>query len=496
MKPPSRPRLRAFASLLPLLGALGVCDATAAEPAPLKPCRVGGLRNEVLCGHVQRALDPSRPSGTQIDVHYVVVPAMARRKRADPVFLLAGGPGQSAINVAPSTLPLFGRLNNRRDIVFVDQRGTGRSAPLECDVPRHRPLAEQGDAVRQAAELRECRDRLKTLPHGDLRMYTTTLAMQDLDAVRAQLGVDRINLVGVSYGTRAALEYQRQFPQAVRRSVLDGVAPADMVLQASFSTDSQSVLDALFGACERDAACAKAHPALRAQWAALLKSLPKTVTLAHPLTGRPDSFVLTRGMVLGAVRAPLYVPAVAAALPHAIDEAARGNFEALAGMNSMLVARKGLTPAMGMHFSVVCAEDYPRRSHSVDVPGGDFGTDFAKLYERVCDDWPRADVPVAFYRIARSAAPTLVLSGGLDPVTPPRHGARVAKALGPKAVHVIVENAGHGVTAIGCVRDVMFRFIEATGDEEALAVDASCVKSIPRPSAFHPLELPAEAAPK
>jgi len=474
-----------------LLGALGVCDASALEPAPLKPCRIAGMRNEVLCGRVQRALDPSQPSGPQIDVHYVVVPALARRKRADPVFLLAGGPGQSAINVAPNTMPLFARLNNRRDIVFVDQRGTGRSAPLECDVPRHRPLAEQGDSARQAAELRACRDRLKTLPHGDLRMYTTTLAMQDLDAVRAQLGVDRINLVGVSYGTRAALEYLRQFPLAVRRSVLDGVAPPDMVLQASFSTDSQSALDAVFSACERDAACARTHPALRAQWAALLTSLPRTVTLAHPLTGRSESFVLTREMMLGAVRGPLYAPAVAAALPHAIGEAARGRFEALAGMNSMLVAPKGLAPAMGMHFSVVCAEDYPRRSHSVDAPGGDFGTDFAKLYERVCDDWPRADVPAAFYSVARSPAPALVLSGGIDPVTPPRHGERVAKALGPAAVHVVVENAGHGVTAIGCVRDLMFRFIEAADDRDALAVDASCVTGIPRPSAFHPIELPA-----
>jgi len=496
MKRAIRQRLRASASALPLLAALCAGDASAAEVAPLKPCRVAGIRNEVLCGRVQRPLDPAQPAGTQIDVHYVVVPAMARRKSPDPVFLLAGGPGQSAINVAPSTLALFTRLNNRRDIVFVDQRGTGRSAPLECEVPRHRPLAEQGDVARQVAELRACREKLKALPHGDLRMYTTTLAMRDLDAVRAQLGVDRINLVGVSYGTRAALEYLRQFPHAVRRSVLDGVAPADMVLQASFSTDSQSTLDAVFSACERDAACAKAHPALRARWAALLKSLPKTVTLAHPLTGRAESFVLTREMVIGAVRGPLYAPAVAAALPHAIGEAAHGRFEALAGLNSMLVARKGLLPSMGMHFSVVCAEDYPRRSHSVDVPGGDFGTDFAKLYETVCEDWPRGEVPAAYYSVTRSASPVLLLSGGLDPVTPPRHGERVAKALGPQALHVVVENAGHGVTAIGCMRDVMYRFIEAAGDDEALAVDAGCVKAIPRPPAFHALELPDAGAPK
>ena len=491
---PNRRRLRALARAALLFVALGACNAGAVERALLQPCRVTGIRNQVLCGSVQRALDPSLPSGTRIDVHYVVVPAMARRKRPDPVFLLAGGPGQSAINVAPSTLPLFARLNNRRDIVFVDQRGTGRSASLDCDEPRHRPLAEQGDATRQAGELHACRDRLKALPHGDLRMYTTTLAMQDLDAVRAQLEVERINLVGVSYGTRAALEYLRQFPQAVRRVVLDGVAPPDMVLQASFSTDNQSALETMFEACERDAACAKAHPALRSSWATLLKGLPKPVTLAHPLTGQLENVVLTREVVIGAVRGPLYSPAIAAALPHAIEEAARGRFEALVGLNSMQVARKGLTPSLGMHFSVVCAEDYPRRSHSVDVPGGDFGTDFAKLYERVCADWPRGDVPQAFYGVPASAAAALVLSGGIDPVTPPRHGERVTKALGANAVHVVVANAGHGVLMVGCTRDVMFRFLDAASDKEALAVDARCVQGIPRPTVFHPPVLPDAAS--
>ena len=117
--------------------------------APLADCHVAGIRNGVLCGCCQRPLDPAQPEGTQITVRYVVVPAMARRKLADPVFLLAGGPGQSAIAVAATTMPLFARLNNRRDIVFVDQRGTGGSAPLQCDDPEHETLAEQSDPDRQ-----------------------------------------------------------------------------------------------------------------------------------------------------------------------------------------------------------------------------------------------------------------------------------------------------------------------------------------------------------
>jgi pimeloyl-ACP methyl ester carboxylesterase len=447
----------------------------------------------VLCGSVQRPLDPAEPQGRKIEIHYVVVPALARRKRPDPVFMLAGGPGQSAIDVAPATLPLFTRLNNRRDIVFVDQRGTGRSAPLACDDPRHESLAD-ADTAHQLEQLRQCRRRLAARPElggeAGLRFFTTTIAMQDLDAVRRELGVERIDLVGASYGTRAALEYQRQFPQAVRRSVLDGVAPPDMALPASFSTDGQAAFDAMLAACEAEAACARAYPTLRRDWSALLASLPKEASAAQPLTGRIERFTLTRAMVLRAVRGPLYAPPLAAALPAAIGAAAQGRYEPLIGLSSWLSSRRGGALATGMHFSVVCAEDLPLMARRRDAPGIDFADDQAKLYGQVCAEWPRGEVPPAFYRLQPSASPVLLLSGGLDPATPPRHAEAVQRALGAKALHVIVPNAGHGVLAIGCMRDVLFRFIDAEDDPAALATDASCVQAIPRPPAYLPLDPP------
>lgn len=480
--------------------------APAASTGALSECRIPGLRNSVLCGMVRRPLDPARKGSPTIDVHYVVVPAMARRKLPDPVFLLAGGPGQSAIDLAPSAMGSFARLVNRRDIVFVDQRGTGRSAPLDCDDTTREPLADQSDPERQFHRLMDCKARLLKLPYiqtpADLGAFTTPLAMQDLDAVRRQLGVDRINLVGASYGTRAALEYQRQFPAAVRRSVIDGVAPADMVLPTSFSVDGQAAFDAVLTACEREAACKSSYPTLRGDWAALLARLPKPVTAAHPLTGQPEHFTLTREMVLGAVRGPLYVPSLAAALPAAITEAAQGRFEGLMGVSALLSARKGTQLAMGMHFSVVCSEDMPlmeapgapvdaARAGRQGGPGADFGDEQARMYRRACAAWPRGPVPAAFYTVPRSGSPVLLLSGGLDPATPPRHAARVAQALGPLAQHVVVPNAGHGVMNIGCMRDVIYRFIDAVDDRDAVAVDASCVKAIPRPPAFQPLRLPA-----
>ena len=478
--------------------AVHCAPVSGAQPLPLADCRLPGIRNSVLCGVVQRPLDPARPAGTTIDVHYVVVPAMARRKLPDPVFVLAGGPGQSAIGIAPATLPLFSRLNNRRDIVYVDQRGTGRSAPLACPDTRHEPLAAQADPDHPFEQLMACQAALLKLPYihapADLGLFTTTIAMQDLDAVRRQLGAAHINLVGVSYGTRGALEYLRQFPATVRRSVLDAVAPPDMALPASFSTDGQAAWDALLRDCERDPACRQRFPSLRADWATLLKGLPKPVTAAQPLSGASEHFQLTRDTVLGAVRGALYSPAVAAALPAAVTEAAAGRYDALFGIGALLMSGKSVQPAMGMHFSVVCAEDMPAltapdRLAPANPPGADFGTEPAALYERVCARWPRGAVPGAFYRVPPSPAPALLFSGGLDPVTPPRHGERMARALGASAQHVVVPNAGHGVMAIGCARDVVYRFIDATEDRDATAIDASCLKAIPRPPAFQPAGL-------
>lgn len=478
-------RVPSVVCALALAGAAGLGHA-----APAQACRVEGLAHEVQCGSVARPLDPARPDGPQIEVHYVVVPALARRKLPDPVFLLAGGPGQSAISLAPQVMGVFARLNNRRDIVFVDQRGTGRSAPLDCDEPREAALDQSADPQAQLRRLGACRERLLKLPYvrsaADLGFFTTTLAMQDLDAVRQAIGAARINLVGASYGTRAGLEYQRQFPGEVRRSVLDGVAPPDMVLPGSAAADAQAALDALFTACGAEAVCAREWPQLRLEWDALLASLPRPVSVSDPLTGQAQSFTLTRELLLGAVRAPLYVPTLAAALPAAIHAASQGRFEALAALAGALSRRGGPRLFTGMHFAVICAEDAPRLSAASVAATRDFGDGLAPLYAQACATWPRASVPEAFYKIGPAATPVLLLSGGIDPATPPRHAARVAQALGAKARHVVVPNAGHGLLGSGCVPDLLYRFIDAADDAQALALDTACITTIPRPGAFVP----------
>lgn len=473
-----RRRRLLVAGCLAVMTAAGA--ASAAEPAP---CRVPGLETEALCGAVQRPLLPGRGDSPTIAIHYAVLPALARNKHPDPLFFFAGGPGQSAIELAGPLSRLFARVNNRRDVVLVDQRGTGRSAPLLCgDDPPTRPMAEAADLQTQVQRLQQCRQRLAALPHGDLRGYTTSIAMADVDAVRAAIGAERINLVGASYGTRAALEYLRLHPARVRRVVLDGVVPPDMQLPEASAIDNQAALDAMVARCSAEPACARRYPTLAQDWKTLLASLPRDARVRHPVTGADETVHITRGTLLGLVRQPLYVPTLASALPLALAEAASGRFDALVGLGLSLGSKRGAT-AQGMHFSVVCSEDV-LPTIGASAPATDFGDTYPAFYRQVCADWPRGDVPADFRRIPAAAVPVWLLSGGLDPATPPRHGQRVATALGPRARHTVVAHAAHGVLGLGCMRDLVFRFLDAPADEEALAIDASCVERVPVPPAF------------
>jgi pimeloyl-ACP methyl ester carboxylesterase len=449
--------------------------------AALTPCHLPGMAEAVMCGGIDRPL--ATASAQQITVNFAVVPAQARGKRSDPVYFLAGGPGQSALAVLPAVLPALQRLNNRRDLVFVDQRGTGSSAPLQCP-PEHRlPLAESLEPTRLPARMQRCRTTLEALPYGDLRQFTTAAAVADLDAVRAALGHERVNLIGTSYGTRVALEYQRRYPQRVRRAILDGVVPPDVAVAGLLAEDADAALVALLDDCATDAGCVAAHPRLRAHWQALLDAPARRVVVRNPLTGVAESLEVNADLLMSLVRMTLYLPSIAAGLPSAIDEAYASNWESLLGLASVIAGTPGPGIALGMHFSVLCSED---ATVAAGTPRNAFASSLARSYAEVCRDWPRGDVPPDFHTLSRSPTAVLLFSGGRDPVTPIRHGERVAQALGPLARHVTVEHAGHGIMAIGCASDLAFQFLNAETDAEALAIDTTCLAGIPAAKPFQP----------
>ncbi len=476
-----------------LLGVLLVGALPAGAAASTQPCRLTGIEREIQCGHVRVAENPDRPDGRRIDVHYAVVPALARTRVLDPVFVFAGGPGQSARAAAAQVQPLFARLNARRDIVYVDQRGTGASNPLDCE--RERPaaqrLAEMFDSTRQAQQLRDCLQRLAA--GNDLAQYATWIAVRDIDAVRAALGYAQINLWGASYGTRAALEYLRQFPQQVRSAVLDGVAPPDMALPASFAVDAQASLASLLDACSRDPSCSTRYPQATGSIDRLLARVDGGINIdvPHPLTGQTERLRIDRKLLAAVLRLPLYAPPLAALLPYALAEAGQGNFAPLLATGSSLGARVAENFAEGMHFAVVCAEDMPRvdgtaRAAAAASP---FAAGFIDIYDQACRQMPTRAVPAEFFQTPAAEAPVLILSGGVDPATPPRHGEALARRL-QRATHVIAPNLGHGVSMQGCAPELVTGFIRQAA---VAGLSLDCLNDLPAPDFFAPPALPPPA---
>lgn len=469
-----------FAALL-LLGGCRPGGHTHAEG--LTPCRLPGIEREVLCGSVSMPENPDAPSGRVIDIHYVVVPAIARTAQSDPVFVLAGGPGQAARRVIGLTMPIFAELNARRDVVFVDQRGTGRSNTLDCP-ESDASLAATLDPSRLLESLRECLHGLAS----DTRQYATWIAVRDLDAVRRQLGAPRINLWGASYGTRVALEYLRQFPQQVRTVVLDGVAPPDMILPAAFSIDADAALAALVAVCKAEARCSARFPDFEARIDSLAARAATgfDVTIVHPLTGQPQTLHVDRRLLASLLRVPLYVPSLAAVLPQALATAATGDYGALVSLAAAVSGRSQENLALGMHFAVICAEDMPSLTDEVrrTLEPTRFGPVFADLYADACASLLTRPVPAEFRQVPRSEVPVLVLSGGLDPATPPRHGDSVVTRLG-NARHIVAPYLGHGISGQACGPRLITQFIRA---EDFRQLDASCLEKLPAAAFFEPIE--------
>jgi len=485
----------ALAAVACLAGLLVAPAGSAADGASLSPCRLKGIEREVRCGTVDRPEDPDQPDGRRIAIRFAVVPAVAKSKSPDPVFVLAGGPGQSAMRVAAMMQPLLSGLNARRDIVYVDQRGTGESNALRCERAGTVPsLAEAMDPARAAERLAACVESLKA--RADTRQYATWIAIGDLDAVRAALGAERVNLWGGSYGTRAALEYLRQFPQRARSVVIDGVAPATMALPASFSVDSDAALGALLAACAGDTACRTRYPRLDDELRQLRATAERgtRIEVAHPLTGASEAVTFDAQVLAALLRTPLYAPQLGAVLPYALAHAARGHYEPLFSLSLALMGRMAEDFADVMHFAVVCAEDLPRVDTAARAAAAAtrFGAGFADLYARACAHVPVRPVPDAFYAPPSADVPVLILSGGADPVTPPRHGQSVARTL-PRALHLVAPNLGHGVTQHVCAHELIARFVrqaDAPGREPFAGLEASreagCLARVPAPPAFHP----------
>jgi pimeloyl-ACP methyl ester carboxylesterase len=445
----------------------------------LTPCQLSlpGAAQRVAaeCGQVLVYEDRASGSGRQISLRVAVLRASGQGPAADPLVFLAGGPGQASSEAFVLYQAAFSRINRQRDIVLMDQRGTGGSNALTCP-PIEDPLAlvtpEQASAEAQA-----CLAQLA----GDPRFYTTSLAADDLDDVRAALGYQQLNLYGISYGTRLALTYLRQHPDRTRAVILDGVVPQDEALGLEVARDAQHALDLIFARCAADSACAGAFPDLPGDFAAVaddLRQAPARLTLNDPLTGAFTETTFTYDMFANAVRLLSYASETAALLPVLIHTArAEHDYRLLAAQAYIVGRQLGDSLSTGMGTAVLCTEDAPffTPAQAEQASAGAYmGTGQAELLQAECAGWPAGSIAPGFKDPVTASAPVLLLSGEADPVTPPRNADHAAASLS-NSLALTVPGQGHGVLQRGCLPTLAAQFIQQASPD---GLDASCVQQI------------------
>ncbi|MDP2320357.1 MAG: alpha/beta fold hydrolase [Acidobacteriota bacterium] len=448
----------------------------------LKPCTGNDTPVDAYCGTLTVYENRATKQGRQLDLNIVLLPALRADAAPDPLFFLAGGPGQGAAKMAKGLREMFRQVLTDRDIVLVDQRGTGKSHPLEC-VDDDDSLKAMGRTEADAiAMLKQCLAGYD----ADVRLYTTSIAMDDLDDVRAFLGYDQINIYGGSYGTRAGLVYLRQHGDHVRTAILDGVAPTNMRLPLFFPRDVQRALDLLLADCAGNAACNTTYPNLQArlhELMARLEKAPPTVAVVHPRTGERGDITMTARLLANVLAGTLYIPMASSLLPALIERAEQNDFQGLLALASIGDTGSPANMSVGMQLSVICAEDAPRITPAdvaKESAGSLFGPYVMRLQQDACDFWPRGEVADTFSEPVTSAVPTLVMSGELDPVTPPVWGDEIAKHLS-RSKHIVMPGTGHTAGGTGCGLRIIRAFL-TKGDTDGL--DTSCMANVKRPPFF------------
>lgn len=421
---------------------------------------------EAQCGSLNVPENLQKEDGRVISLNIIRLPSVIDTG-ASPLFILAGGPGQAATNLAPVMKYRLQKIQRKHDLVFVDQRGTGKSNPLNCKL-EDKLLQVLPDKERElyiADTYSKCIESFD----ADLNYYTTPFAVEDLERVRKALGYKQINLWGASYGTRVGLEYLRSFPDSVRSAVLDGVTPIAMQLPRYFDRDSSAALERLFERCDNSEQCKQAFGDLKTQWTSLLIKLEQQAVhakLKHPRTLEIEEVHVSHELLSSWVRFTLYFREFAPILPLAIHRAAQGDFNMLYSV--ALQGSDGVNEGIsaGMHMAVICAEDQQYSKHHPDKQvktnakaNTIINTESRAHYANICTLFPSGVVAKDYFQPVISDVPTLLLSGELDPATPP-HWAELASQTLSNSLHLVAPGAHHGVTGLGCASSLISDFVQ------------------------------------
>lgn len=447
---------------------LGLCERTSATNFP-------EIVAESRCMEFEVLENPEDPAGRKISLKIMVIPALTPDPALDPVVILAGGPGQAATDMV-MLARVFNRARQQREILLVDQRGTGTLSPLQCDIEEDDSViySVEGLLAYQEENLPKCLAQMDAAP----QYYTTDIAMQDLESIRQYLGYSQFNLWGGSYGTRAALAFLQAYPDSTRSVILDGVAPPTIALPNFVERDASAALEKVFTDCEAQESCAAAYPDLKQHYDALLDSLsePKDITVFDGLDNSSQEMSINKDMVMALLRFTLYSREAQRLTPYLIEQAYSGNFQPLVGIAS---PGDGINQFMMM--SVLCSEDYSL------IQSGQFDQQNKQNYRihsdlftdtmlAACEMWPKRQVAQEYFEPVVSDKPVLVFSGAFDPVTPQSWGDLVAKTLSSSR-HFVVDGFAHNTMNSPCAIDILNDFVEsATVD----SIESECLKSLKR----------------
>ena len=444
-----------------------------------EPCSLtqGSESVSAFCSTLEVPEDHSKPEGRKITLAISWLPAK-KEAEPDPIFMLAGGPGQGARQGFIGTASAFEEARNNRHIILLDQRGTGDSSPLKCEDSKGNSAVVESDDYSSEAAADFARKCAATFAGKvDVRQFSTADAIIDLDLARQAIGAAKINLVGISYGTRVAQQFAKKFPNNTRTVTIDGIAPMDLVLGQDHAKNLENSLDLQFARCGKDKACVQKMGNPRAQLNQLLNTLSKgpiPVRYRDAITGEWQEGQFTTGHIAMLTRMLAYAPQAAALLPLQFSEANKGNVDSLMALSEMVNRDISGMIMHGMQLSVMCGEDVDDLVIDPADQNRLLGTGLVEVMQAQCAVWPHKKRPDDFRKPLSSNVPVLILSGEFDPVTPPRYGDDVAKHL-PNSKHIIVKGSGHNVLPVGCMPKLFAKFLDSA---DAKNLDISCIEKL------------------
>lgn len=458
-------KLTALTLFLALLTSAIVASQTASADDRLSeftPCRLGGdaapFTVRAYCATFLVPENRTKPNTRQLPLAVAWIPADTADPEPDPLIYVAGGPGQSALESYPSLHHALAKVRSKRDIVLLDQRGTGGSNPLHChsDAWNDPNLGSDLNDAQLSQLVDSCLDEFSY--HADLRFYTTTDAIADLEAFRKAMKLPAWNMLGVSYGTRVLQQFAKAYPEAVRTLILDGVAPNEINLGNDHARFLDDALDHYFSQCKNTQHCAVTSREELSQLLERLAKNPERVRFRHAITGQWQEQHFNDEHLRFLLRMFSYRPDSAALLPQLIHQAKQGEFDTLAALAYMQRSDLTQSLAMGMSLSVSCTEDGEELTTRDIDSYSILGSNFAEQLKRTCALWPTGQKPADFNEPLTGDMPVLVLSGENDPVTPPHYGEHVSTHL-PNSVHLVAPAQGHFVSIAGCMPKIISDFI-------------------------------------